>query len=90
MKRKAFVGSMQVKPGASVYRALLSASQVHGNKELAFRSATTLQQLCPNDPATYILLSNVLLTRGSWDDAAGVRKLMYDRGIRKTPGYSWI
>nr|XP_011466744.1 PREDICTED: pentatricopeptide repeat-containing protein At1g11290-like [Fragaria vesca subsp. vesca] len=87
---EAFVGSMPIEPGASVYRALLSASQVHGNKELAFRSATTLQQLCPNDHGTYILLSNVLLTRGSWDDAAGVRKFMYDRGIRKTPGYSWI
>ncbi|KAM5577691.1 pentatricopeptide repeat-containing protein [Rosa sericea] len=87
---EAFVNSMPIEPGASVYKALLSACQVHGNRELALRSATKLQRLCPNDPATYILLSNVLLTRGSWDDAAGVRKLMYDRGIRKTPGYSWI
>lgn len=87
---QAFVDSMPIQPGASVYKALLSACQVHGNKELALRYATKLQQLCPNDPATYILLSNVLLTRGYWDDAAEVRKLMYDRGIRKTPGYSWI
>ncbi|KAK9950009.1 hypothetical protein M0R45_005515 [Rubus argutus] len=87
---QAFVDSMPIEPGASVYKALLSACQVHGNKELARCYATKLQQLCPNDPATYILLSNVLLTRGYWDDAAEVRKLMYDRGIRKTPGYSWI
>ncbi|XP_050371785.1 pentatricopeptide repeat-containing protein At1g11290, chloroplastic-like [Argentina anserina] len=90
LEAEAFVSSMPIEPGASVYKALLSACQVHGNEELAFRYAKKLQQLCPNDPATYILLSNVLLTSGSWDDAAGVRKLMYDRGIRKTPGYSWI
>ncbi|KAL6275791.1 hypothetical protein ACE6H2_019392 [Prunus campanulata] len=85
-----FVDSMPIEPGPSVYKALLSACKVHGNKEIALRSAKKLQELCPNDPATYILLSNVLVTGGCWDDAAGVRKLMYDRGIRKTPGHSWI
>lgn len=87
---QAFVDSMTIEPGPSVYKALLSACKVHGNKEIALRSAKKLQELCPNDPATYILLSNVLVTGGCWDDAAGVRKLMYDRGIRKTPGHSWI
>ncbi|CAL8999151.1 unnamed protein product [Prunus brigantina] len=87
---QAFVDSMPIEPGPSVYKALLSACKVHGNKEIALRSAKKLQELCPNDPATYILLSNVLVTGGCWDDAAGVRKLMYDRGIRKTPGHSWI
>ncbi|KAI5321907.1 PREDICTED: pentatricopeptide [Prunus dulcis] len=87
---QAFVDSMPIEPGPSVYKALLSACKVHGNKEIALRSAKKLQELWPNDPATYILLSNVLVTGGCWDDAAGVRKLMYDRGIRKTPGHSWI
>ncbi|BFG34079.1 hypothetical protein CerSpe_203530 [Prunus speciosa] len=87
---EAFVDSMPIEPGPSVYKALLSACKVHGNKEIALRSAKKLQELCPNDPATYILLSNVLMTGGCWDDAAGVRKLMYDRGVRKTPGHSWI
>ncbi|XP_021814309.1 pentatricopeptide repeat-containing protein At3g09040, mitochondrial-like [Prunus avium] len=87
---EAFVDSMPIEPGPSVYKALLSACKVHGNKEIALLSAKKLQELCPNDPATYILLSNVLVTGGCWDDAAGVRKLMYDRGIRKTPGHSWI
>lgn len=87
---QAFVDSMPIEPGPSVYKALLSACKVHGNKEIALRSAKKLLKLCPNDPATYILLSNVLVTGGYWDDAAGVRKLMYDRGIRKTPGHSWI
>lgn len=87
---EAFINSMPIQPGLSVYKALLSACQVHGNKEIALRSAKNLLKLCPNDPATFILLSNVLLTEGHWNDAAEVRKLMCDRGVRKSPAYSWI
>lgn len=48
-----------------------------------------LLELWPNDPATYVLLSSVLTVDGNWDDAADLRKLMCDRGLRKKPGYSW-
>ena len=77
---------MPVKPGPSVYKALLSACQVHGNNKTAFRSAKKLLELCPDDPATYVLLANVLMTKGHQHDAAGMWKLMFDRGIRKYPG----
>ncbi|KAG8663022.1 pentatricopeptide repeat-containing protein At1g11290, chloroplastic [Manihot esculenta] len=87
---EAVINSMPIDPGPSVYKALLSACLVHGNREIAARSAKKLLQLWPNDPATYILLSNALTTGGCWDNAADVRKLMFDRGVRKKPGYSWI
>lgn len=87
---EAFIDSMPIEPGPSVYKALLSACRVHGNKEIALRSAEKLLKLCPDDPATYILLSYVLITDGYWDDVQGLRKLMYGRGVRKNPGYSWI
>ncbi|CAK9187873.1 unnamed protein product [Ilex paraguariensis] len=87
---EAFINSMPIDPGSSVFKALLSACQVHGNKEIARRAARKLVELSPNDPATYVLLSNVLATGGYWDDAAGVRKIMCDKGVRKKPGYSWI
>ncbi|PRQ44263.1 putative pentatricopeptide [Rosa chinensis] len=45
-KVEAFFNTMPIEPGASVYKALLSACLVHGNRELALRSATKLQQLC--------------------------------------------
>ncbi|XP_059626575.1 pentatricopeptide repeat-containing protein At1g11290, chloroplastic-like [Cornus florida] len=89
-KAEAFINTMPIEPGPSVFKALLSASQVHGNMEIATRCARKLVELCPNDPATYILLSNVLATGGCWSDAAGVRKLMYDKGVRKKPAYSWV
>ncbi|KAK6118611.1 hypothetical protein DH2020_047653 [Rehmannia glutinosa] len=83
---EAFINSMPIEQGPSVYKALLSACQVHGNKEIAVRSARKLVELCPNDPAVYVLLANVLATEGSWNDAARVRKLMCDKGVRKKPG----
>ena len=87
---ESFIDNMPIEPGASTYKTLLSACQVHGNKEIALRSAEKLLKRHPNDPATYILLSNVLYEGGCWADVAGVRKLMSDRGLSKKPGYSWI
>ncbi|KAM7496510.1 hypothetical protein LguiA_020924 [Lonicera macranthoides] len=87
---EAFINSMPIEPGPSVFKALLSACQVHGNQEIAVRCARKLVKLCPSDPATYVLLSNVLAIGGYWNDAAGVREDMYDRGVMKNPGYSWV
>ncbi|KAL3829076.1 hypothetical protein ACJIZ3_017878 [Penstemon smallii] len=80
-----FINNMPIQEGPSVYKALLSACQHHGNKEIALRSARKLVELCPNDPAIYVLLANVLANEGSWNDAAEVRKLMCDKGVRKRP-----
>lgn len=87
---ESFVNRMPMDPGPSVYKALLSACQVHGNREIAMRSAKRVLELWPNDPATYVLLSNVLKAAGCWDDAVGIHTLMFDRGMRKKPGYSWV
>lgn len=87
---EAFIHNMPLDPGPQVLKALISACQVHGNTEIAVRSARKLVEFYPSDPATYVLLANVLANGGYWDDAAGVRKLMFDRGVRKKPGSSWI
>ncbi|XP_050238871.1 pentatricopeptide repeat-containing protein At4g13650-like [Mercurialis annua] len=88
---EAIISGMPIDPGPSVYKALLSACLVQGNREIGARSAEKLMKLWPNDHATYILLSNVLRTLGSWDDAADVRKLMSEKRVtKKHPGYSWL
>ncbi|KAL7113915.1 hypothetical protein ACP275_04G088700 [Erythranthe tilingii] len=87
---EAFIDCMPIERGPSVYKALLSACQIHSNKEIALRSARKLVELCPKDPAIYVLLANVLATEGSWNDAARVRKIMCDKGVRKKAGYSWL
>lgn len=85
-----FINSMPIEPGLSVFKALFSGCKIHGNREIALRYAKRLMELCPSDPAVYILLSNVLADGGNWNEAAGVRKLMSDRKIRKKAGCSWI
>ncbi|KAL1298455.1 hypothetical protein HN51_042815 [Arachis hypogaea] len=87
---ESIINKMPIEAGPSTYKSLLNACQIHGNKEIALRSAEKLLKLYPDDPATYILLSNILHDRGNWADGAGVRKLMYVRGLAKNPGYSWI
>ncbi|MED6119041.1 hypothetical protein PIB30_008262 [Stylosanthes scabra] len=84
------INKMPIEAGRSTYKSLLSACQIHGNKEIALLSAEKLMKLYPNDPATYILLSNILHDKGYWADGAAVRKLMYERRLAKNPGYSWI
>lgn len=87
---EAFIRSMPIMPAPSVLKALISACQVHGNTYIAVRSAKKLAELYPNDPGTYVLLSNVLANGGYWDNAAVIRKLMCDRGLRKDQASSWI
>lgn len=61
-----------------------------GIKILPFVLQKKLLELYPHDPATYIMLSNVLGRDGFWDDAARIRRLMSNRGVKKDPGFSWM
>lgn len=84
------ITNMPFKPNANVWNALLGACRLHGNLELGIHAAERLLELEPQASATYILLSNIYAAVGRWDDAARVRKLMKDRGVKKEPGLSWI
>ncbi|RZC70699.1 hypothetical protein C5167_033840 [Papaver somniferum] len=86
---ESFINSMPIMPGPSVYKALLSACRFHGNVDIAMRSAKSLLELCPNDPATYVLLSSILAQGGHWVDAADVRSLMRERAVENNPG-PWV
>ncbi|KAL5730248.1 hypothetical protein ACHQM5_003093 [Ranunculus cassubicifolius] len=86
---ESFIDNMPIKPGPSVFKALLSACRVHGKVGIASRAAMRLFELCPNDPSVYVLQSSVYAEGGYWDDAEGMRKLMYARRVKKNPGYSW-
>ncbi|KAL2556219.1 Pentatricopeptide repeat-containing protein [Forsythia ovata] len=44
----------------------------------------------PNDPAAYILLSNLYASRGQWENVAKIRKGMKERNLVKEAGCSWI
>jgi pentatricopeptide repeat protein len=81
---------MPIKPDAAVWSCLLGACRIHNNIELGECVAEHLFELDPKNAAPYVLLSNIYAAAGRWDDIEKVRKMMKDRGIKKTPGCSWI
>eukprot|EP01018_Ginkgo_biloba_P011194 Gb_27460 [translate_table: standard] len=85
-----FINKMPIKPDATVWRCLLGACRIHNNIELGERVAECLFELDPENPAPYVLLSNIYATSDRRHDIEKVRKMMKDRGIKKTPGCSWI
>eukprot|EP01018_Ginkgo_biloba_P033250 Gb_04533 [translate_table: standard] len=85
-----FIKKMPLKPDAGVWGALLGACRVHCNIELGEHVSECLLELEPTNPGHYILLSNIYAAAGRWDDAAKVRKVLKDQGLKKIPGCSWI
>eukprot|EP01018_Ginkgo_biloba_P002748 Gb_11040 [translate_table: standard] len=85
-----FINKMPIKPDATVWRSLLGACRIHNDVELGERVAQFIFELEPKNAATYVLLSNIYAAAGRWDDTKNVRRMMKERGVKKTPGCSWI
>ncbi|KAJ6750441.1 hypothetical protein OIU85_001019 [Salix viminalis] len=52
-----------------------------------------LKQLIALEPwhsGNYVLLSNIYSACHKWEDAAKIRSIQSERGVKKIPGYSWI
>ncbi|KAF8380303.1 hypothetical protein HHK36_027785 [Tetracentron sinense] len=87
---KKLLNQMNVKPDATVWKALLAACRIHGDLELGERAAKNLFELEPTNAMPYVLLSNIYSAAGRWEDAAKIRRLMKAKGVSKEPGCSWI
>lgn len=85
-----FVSKMPFAPDAATWGALLGASRVHGNIELAEKAANMIFEMKPDNSGMYVLLSNLYAASGRWDDVRQMRLKMRDKGVKKVPGYSWL
>lgn len=74
----------------SVWGALLSGCNVHGNADIGKHVANKILKIEPENAGTYSLLSNMYASVGKWKEAANVRMKMKDKGLKKQPGCSWI
>ncbi|XP_068643598.1 pentatricopeptide repeat-containing protein At1g62260, mitochondrial [Aristolochia californica] len=81
---------MPMEPDSTVWGALLGACRVHKNVDMACIAAEELMRLEPESSAPYVLLHNMHVDFGRWEDAKQVRRKMEKNGIRKQCGYSWI
>ncbi|RDY09440.1 Pentatricopeptide repeat-containing protein, partial [Mucuna pruriens] len=84
------VEAMPMEPDGAVWGALLGASHVHGNPDVAEIASTHLFELEPDNIGNYLLLSNTYASAGRWDDVSRVRKLMREKNLKKNPGCSWV
>lgn len=82
--------TMPYNPDEAAWAALLSACRKHKNIEVAVRVADHLLCLGPEDPSSYILLSNTYAAASMWDNVSKVRKLMSIMDLKREPGYSCI
>nr|GMC61866.1 pentatricopeptide repeat-containing protein At3g46790, chloroplastic-like [Ipomoea batatas] len=81
---------MNVMPDAGVWGALLNSCKIHGHVELAELALEKLIELEPNDAGNYVILSNIYAQAGRWDGVAKLRKLMTEKGLKKSTACSWI
>ncbi|XP_073130747.1 pentatricopeptide repeat-containing protein At5g13270, chloroplastic [Henckelia pumila] len=84
------IHTMPFEPDVMSWKSFLGGCSIHKNYELGKVGAEKLLQLDPNDTAAYVLMFNLHVLSGRWDEAARVRKLMAERDLRKEIGCSWI
>lgn len=84
------IDEMPMSPDASVLGALLGACRMHGKIELGEQIGEKVIELEPHNSGRYVLLANIYANAGRWEDVVSVRRLMNERGVKKTPGFSMI
>eukprot|EP01018_Ginkgo_biloba_P034075 Gb_04450 [translate_table: standard] len=85
-----FIKKMPLEPDVGVWGALLSACRIHCNIDLGEHVAKHLLDLDPKNAGYCVLLSNIYAATGRFEDVTKVRNVMKDRGLKKTPGCTWI
>ena len=83
-----FIKQIPSKPTTSVWGALLGACRMHGNMDLGKLVAEKLFELDLHNSGTHVLLSNIYAAAGRCEDAAKVRNMMREGGVKKEAGLS--
>eukprot|EP00257_Ricinus_communis_P022489 XP_015582231.2 pentatricopeptide repeat-containing protein At1g53600, mitochondrial [Ricinus communis] len=84
------IHSMPFEPHSGVWGALLGASRIHFRLDLANLAALHLIKLEPHSATPYVVLSDIYNTIGKKKDADQVRMMKRSKGLKKSPGCSWI
>ncbi|XP_077242229.1 pentatricopeptide repeat-containing protein At4g19191, mitochondrial-like [Tasmannia lanceolata] len=84
------IRTIPFEPDSRVWGPLLSACKMHSETKLAEFAAERLLEMEPKNAGNYVLLSNIYAAAGKWDSVAKMRVSLRDRGLKKTPGCSWL
>ncbi|KAK1304690.1 Pentatricopeptide repeat-containing protein [Acorus calamus] len=86
------VNNMTVPLDSIIWVSLLGACRTHCNIKLAdeVRRVVLINSSESLNLGLFLLLGSVYASMGWWTDVEGIRRLMEDRGMRKTSGRSWV
>lgn len=85
-----FIQSMPIEADRSIWLSMLVACRACRNMELGKLAADNLLKMEPARGSNYVPLLILYGEVGMWDRAANLRASMKDRGLKKSPGFSWI
>lgn len=85
-----FVERTGFEPNEIIWSILIAGCRTHGNMELCYYAAERLLEQKPKEIETYVLLLNMYLSAGRWQDVSKVRKMMKEEKIGNIRDRSWI
>ncbi|KAL9684381.1 hypothetical protein QQ045_021817 [Rhodiola kirilowii] len=84
-----FVKCMPVPPDKRIWAAILSGCKSSPESgEIVEKVAEELIALDPENTSYYVTVSNIYADQGRWADVERLRKLVEEKGLKKSTGYS--
>ncbi|KAF7130734.1 hypothetical protein RHSIM_Rhsim10G0018600 [Rhododendron simsii] len=87
------IETMPWKPDCNTWAALLGGCFTYKDERIAKRAAMKLWEMGEDSEEKsggYVLLSNIYASAGRWVDVLNTRKLMKEKGLKKSSGCSWV
>lgn len=84
------IESMHTEPGIGIWVALLSGCYNYKKILIGDMAAKKILESNPDDLGIYVLVSNFFSMAKKWEEAAVLRKIMRNTGMKKVPGYSAV
>ncbi|KAJ0965645.1 hypothetical protein J5N97_026783 [Dioscorea zingiberensis] len=88
LEAEKLIQSMPMEPDGAIWGSLLNGCLMHGHTEQGERVGRQAIELDPQHSGRYVGLANVYASTGRWESAVMVKKMMKQRGVMATPGWS--
>ncbi|CAJ1973843.1 unnamed protein product [Sphenostylis stenocarpa] len=87
---KDLIEKMPLKPNVGIWQTLLSVCRMHVDVEMGKQVGEILLRLDGNNPANYVMMSNMYADGGYWKESEKLRETAKRKGLKKEAGRSWV
>ncbi|CAN6476216.1 unnamed protein product [Victoria cruziana] len=84
------VKSMPYEPSALMWGLLLRACTLHADIVITEQVAERLLELAPQESLPYVVLGQVYTVKCHWESVVRMRRMMKEKGVKETDGFSWV